>query len=155
MEPKHFTQYGKLMFYIFTPIIIITLLKFYTHYHLGNTDFTPVIIITFLLSVILVLVYKLSITINDQHISFKMGIGLIKKSYPISDIKSVQKVKNNLLYGWGIRVIPGGWLYNVSGFEAIELRFHSSDKVIRIGTDKPEEVTNEIQKRFNNSNSNE
>jgi hypothetical protein len=78
-----------------------------------------------------------------------MGIGLIKKNYPISDIKSVQKVKNNLLYGWGIRVIPGGWLYNVSGFYAIELRFHSSDKVIRIGTDKPEEVCKLCQTLIN------
>jgi hypothetical protein len=75
-----------------------------------------------------------------------MGIGLINKKYPISDIKSVKIVKNNWMYGWGIRVIPGGWLYNVSGFKAIELRFHSSDKIIRIGTDKPEEVTSEILK---------
>jgi hypothetical protein len=146
METKHFTQYGKLMFYIFIPVIIISLLKFYTHYHLGNTDFTPVILITFILSLVLLLVYRLTITISEQYVSFKMGIGLINKKYPISDIKSVKIVKNNWMYGWGIRVIPGGWLYNVSGFKAIELRFHSSDKIIRIGTDKPEEVTSEILK---------
>lgn len=149
METKHFTQYGKLMFYIFIPVIIISLLKFYTHYHLGNTDFTPVIIITFILSAVLLLVYRLTITISEQYVSFKMGIGLIKKKYPISDIRSVENVKNNWLYGWGIRVIPGGWLFNVSGFKAIELRFHSSDKVIRIGTDKPEEVAEEIRRLIN------
>lgn len=149
METKHFTQYGKLMFYIFIPVIIISLFKFYTHYHLGNTDFTPVILITFILSTVLLLVYRLSITINEQYVSFKMGIGLIKKKYPISDIRSVEIVKNNWLYGWGIRVIPGGWLFNVSGFKAIELRFHSSDKVIRIGTDKPDEVAEEIRRLIN------
>ncbi len=149
METKHFTQYGKLMFYIFIPVIIISLLKFYTHYHLGNIDFTPVILITFILSAVLLLVYRLSITINEQYVSFKMGIGLINKKYPISDIRSVEIVKNNWMYGWGIRFIPGGWLYNVSGFKAIELRFHSSDKIIRIGTDKPEEIEKEIRSRIN------
>ena len=146
METKHFTQYGKLMFYIFVPIIIISLLKFYTHYHLGNTDFTPIILMTFILSLVLLLVYRLTITISEQFVSFKMGIGIINKKYTISDLKSVKVVKNNWMYGWGIRFIPGGWLYNVSGFKAIELRFHSSDKIIRIGTDKPEEVTSEILK---------
>lgn len=149
METKHFTQYGKLMFYIFIPVIIISLLKFYTHYHLGNTDFTPVILITFILSLVLLLVYRLTITISEQYVSFKMGIGLINKKYPISDIKSVEIVKNSWIYGWGIRVIPRGWLFNVSGFKAIELRFHSSDKVIRIGTDKPEEVEKEIRSLIN------
>ena len=146
MESKHFTQYGKLMFYIFVPIIIISLLKFYTHYHLGNTDFTPIILMTFILSLVLLLVYRLTITISEQFVSFKMGIGIINKKYTISDLKSVKVVKNNWMYGWGIRFIPGGWLYNVSGFKAIELRFHSSDKIIRIGTDKPEKVTSEIEK---------
>lgn len=145
METKQFTQYGKLMFYIFIPVIIISILKFYIHYQLGNTDFFPVILLTFILSAVLLLVYRITITIGEQYVSFKMGIGLINKKYPISDIKSVEIVKNNWMYGWGIRVISGGWLYNVSGFKAIELRFHSSDKVIRIGTDKPEEVAEEIR----------
>ena len=148
METKHFTQYGKLMFYIFIPVIIISLLKFYIHYQLGYTDFTPVILLTFILSAVLMLVYRLTITISEQYVSFKMGIGLINKKYPISDIKSVEIVKNSWIYGWGIRVIPRGWLFNVSGFKAIELRFHSSDKVIRIGTDKPEEVEKEIKSRI-------
>jgi len=149
METKQFTQHGKLMYCIFIPLILISIAKFITHYQLGKTDFEPSIVLTFILSIVLMLVYKLTITISEQTVSFKMGIGLIKKNYPISDIKSVQVVKNNWLYGWGIRVIPGGWLFNVSGFKAIELRFYSCDKVIRIGTDKPEEVEKEINYRIN------
>jgi hypothetical protein len=148
METKRFTQYGKLMYYIFIPLIIISIIKFIMHYELGKTDFAPIIILTLILTIVLFLVYKLTITISDEHISFSMGIGLVKKSYPISDIKSVQIVKNNWMYGWGIRVIPGGWLYNVSGSYAIELRFHSNEKIIRIGTDKPEEVDKEIKSRI-------
>jgi hypothetical protein len=148
METKRFTQYGKLMFYVFIPIILLSIVKFILHYELGKTDFTPILTLSLILILVLFLVYKLTINISNESVSFTMGIGLIRKRYPISDIKSVETVKNNWLYGWGIRIIPGGWLYNVSGSYAIELRFHSSDKVIRIGTDKPEEVEKEIKCRI-------
>jgi hypothetical protein len=39
--------------------------------------------------------------------------------------------------GFGIRIGPGFWLYNVSGLDAVELRLRS-DEVRRIGTDDPE-----------------
>ena len=75
-----------------------------------------------------------------------MGMGLIKKTYQLSDIKSCTPIKNNIINGWGIRRILGGWLYNVSGFQAIEIRFKNNPKVIRIGTDKPEEIVEEVKK---------
>ena len=75
-----------------------------------------------------------------------MGIGLIKKTYPLSDIKSCTPIKNNIINGWGIRRILGGWLYNVSGFQAIELQFKNENKIIRIGTNKPDEVMEEVKK---------
>jgi hypothetical protein len=75
-----------------------------------------------------------------------MGIGLIKKTYLMSDIQSCTPIKNNIINGWGIRRILGGWLYNVSGFQAIELRFKNENKIIRIGTDKPNEVVEEVKK---------
>ena len=75
-----------------------------------------------------------------------MGIGLIKKTYPLSNIKSCTPIKNNIINGWGIRRILGGWLYNVSGFQAIELQFKNENKIIRIGTNKPDEVVAEVKK---------
>jgi hypothetical protein len=75
-----------------------------------------------------------------------MGMGLIKKTYPLSEIKSCTSIKNNIINGWGIRRILGGWLYNVSGFQAIELQFKNENKIIRIGTDKPNEVVEEVKK---------
>ena len=40
--------------------------------------------------------------------------------------KSITTVTNSLIFGWGIRYIPDGWLYNVSGIKAVENRFHNS-----------------------------
>jgi hypothetical protein len=44
-----------------------------------------------------------------------------------------------------VRVIPGGWLYNVSGFQSIELTFKNNSKTIRIGTDVPEMICAELK----------
>ena len=41
--------------------------------------------------------------------------------------------------GWGIRAIPGGWLFNVSGLKAIEIILYNNKKY-QIGTDEPEKV---------------
>jgi hypothetical protein len=58
----------------------------------------------------------------------------------IADIQSCKAVRNNPLSGIGIRMIPGGWLYNVSGLKAIELTFKNKKSKVRIGTDKPGEI---------------
>ena len=144
METKTFTQHGKLMYAIFIPLILTNLYLFAkSSANLGNqTKYYAILSILFLLC--LACFNKITITITKQTLSFSMGIGLIKKSYPLTNIKSCTVVKNNIINGWGIRLIQGGWLYNVSGFQAIELQFKNETKVIRIGTDKPYEVVEEV-----------
>jgi len=45
-------------------------------------------------------------------------------------------VRNKWWYGLGIRLTPHGWLYNVSGLDAIEI-VRRSGKTFRVGTDEP------------------
>ena len=140
METKSFTQRGTLIIWIFIPIILINCIRFYYHYQFGNTDLSPDGILMVVLSIVLLLMYKITIKVSESFISLSMGIGIVRKTYSLKDIKSITPVTNSLLTGWGIRYTSGGWLYNVSGRKAVEIRFHNSPKVIRIGTDKPEEV---------------
>ena len=46
--------------------------------------------------------------------------------------------------GWGIRLIPNGWLWNVSGLGAVELSLVNGQR-FRIGTDEPEQLATAIQ----------
>ena len=46
-------------------------------------------------------------------------------------------VRNSALYGWGLRWIPGGTLWNVWGRDAVEVGLVSG-KRFRIGTDDAE-----------------
>ena len=77
--------------------------------------------------------------------SFKLGIGLISKSYNISNLKSCKPVTNSPLNGIGIRMLPNGWLYNVTGLKAIELQFKNKKSIVRIGTNRPEEICELVQ----------
>ncbi|MBS1223341.1 MAG: hypothetical protein H6R24_19, partial [Proteobacteria bacterium] len=52
----------------------------------------------------------------------------------------VRPVRNSWLYGWGIHRTPHGWLYNVSGWEAVEITL-ASGKRLRLGTDEPGQLT--------------
>jgi hypothetical protein len=146
METKTFTQHGKLMYAIFIPLILFNLFLLSESLLNHEAQFKYYALLSVLFFLCLLCFYKITITISATTLSFSMGIGLIKKSYRLNEIKSCKAHKNSFMNGWGIRIIQGGWLYNVSGFHAIELRFKNNPNVIRIGTDKPEEVIEEVNK---------
>jgi hypothetical protein len=52
-------------------------------------------------------------------------------------------VRNRWYYGWGIRITPRGWLYNVSGLDAVELALKNG-KCVRIGSDEPHALARAI-----------
>ena len=56
-----------------------------------------------------------------------------------AEIAAIKVCQNPWWYGWGIRWIRNGWLYNVSGREAIEITLTSGRRV-RIGTDRATEL---------------
>lgn len=101
------------------------------------------LVLTFLICVLTF--YQLIIIVNETHVAFKLGIGLWSKKYIISDIKSCHPVTNSVISGIGIRMLPNGWLYNVTGLKAIELQFKNKKSVIRIGTNRPEEISELVQ----------
>ncbi|MCB0666254.1 MAG: hypothetical protein KDC80_10545 [Saprospiraceae bacterium] len=107
---------------------------------------------TMLIQILLILIplmfYGLRTTINDDTIQLKYGIGIITINFSISEIQSVRPVRNPWYYGIGIRVIPGGMLYNAHGLDAVEIRFKSRKSKVRIGSGEPEILKYEIEKRL-------
>ena len=62
------------------------------------------------------------------------GLTPLRKRIRLADIASFEAVRNPWYFGWGIQRYGPGWLYNVSGFEAIEI-VRTDGKELRIGTD--------------------
>jgi len=79
---------------------------------------------------------SLNVEIINGELKVKFGLGIITRSFPIPDIESAEIVKNPWYYGWGVRKTPKGWLYNVSGFTAVEIVMIDGNQV-RIGTNDP------------------
>ena len=90
----------------------------------------------------------LTVAIDGQFLKIRFGWGIFRKKFPISGIAAVRKVKNHWYYGWGIRLWfwPKMWIFNVSGFDAVELTMKNG-RIYRIGTDEPDLIVN--QTRYN------
>jgi hypothetical protein len=152
METKRYTQFGTFSVIVLFPLLIFFIIMICIS---GFKDATMVTIFSFIILTFLICLltfYKLSISIDSSHVSFRLGIGLVHKRYSLSEIESCRPVKNPFWYGIGIRLTPDGWLYNVSGLYAIELTFKSNRSKIRIGTNKPEEISQTINSLLEKTN---
>ena len=88
---------------------------------------------------IVALFHSLTVRVSRNDIFLSFGVGLIRKRFLIHDIESATIVRNRWYNGWGIKKIWGGWLYNVSGFDAVEIKLKNGRRY-RIGTDQPCEL---------------
>jgi hypothetical protein len=93
----------------------------------------PLIVLIILL-VSLALFYKLRITIEDDALRASFGIGIMRKNVRLADIAGCEAIRIRWWYGWGIHLTPYGWLYNVSGFDAVAITLRNGRK-FALGTD--------------------
>ena len=96
------------------------------------------------LPLVMVLFGWLTVDVSDEHVVWWFGPGLIRRRTRVADIRSVAAVRNRWYYGWGLRLTPHGWLYNVSGLDAVELELVNGRRV-RVGTDESQELVRAIQ----------
>ena len=108
-------------------------------------------VITLVALSIVALMGSLGVEVDEALVRIKFGVGLIRKSFRLEEIESCRPVRNRWWWGWGVRLIPGGWLYNVSGLDAVELVMKNG-KIFRIGTDEPRVLTEFIQARLSKVN---
>lgn len=108
---------------------------------------TNLAITTIMLVILLVLssFVSLQVTIDGKYLYIKFGYGIYQKKFLLNDILSAKTVKNHWYYGWGIRrcLWPKMWIYNVSGFDAVEIKLKNG-KIYRIGTDEPKKLEQTI-----------
>lgn len=87
----------------------------------------------------------LTIEIDGRRLRCFFGPGLIRRTIAVREIVSAQPVRNRWYYGWGIRLTPTGWMFNVSGLDAVELALASGSR-FRIGTDQPDAVIEALRR---------
>ena len=141
----------------FSWLITIVLLPFQgwlVYSYLNNLGNRPMpleifLILTGLFVLIYLTFYGMTTSINSEKIIISFGIGLFRKRINLGRIAKVDTSRSPWYYGYGIRLIPNGWMYNVSGPHSVELTFTDRDRIIRIGTQDPQRLKQEIDSRLN------
>jgi hypothetical protein len=111
---------------------------------LGLAVFRPLLAAVPIFAICGWLFYSLSIEVTDKELHWRFGPGLVRRRVPLSEIASAQPVRTNVIEGWGIHCSRFGWLYNVSGFDAVAITLRNG-KQFALGTDEPQKLASALQ----------
>ena len=104
----------------------------------------PLLAASIILLVCVVLFYRLKITIDNETLCASFGPGIIRKRVRLAEIAGCEPIRIRWWYGWGIHLTQYGWLYNVSGFDAVAITMRDGRK-FALGTDDPHGLTTAIR----------
>ena len=107
----------------------------------------PTLLAAAVLLLVMILFGTLTTFVDREFVHLRFGPGLVRRKFRIGDIAEGMVVRNRWWMGWGIHRWPdphGGWLFNVSGLDAVELRLKDG-RVVRIGTDEPHRLLDAIK----------
>jgi len=137
-------QFASIIFIIAIPAQIFSAVMFITQ--AGTDPMSPgsFLIVNGAFVIIYLLFYGMKTIIDDESIRISYGIGLIKKTIKLVNVKTVGVVSNPWYYGWGIHLIPNGIIYNISGFAGVELTFKDTSRIVRIGSANAPALKNTI-----------
>jgi hypothetical protein len=82
---------------------------------------------------------SLTVRIADDTLVWYFGPRFWRNAVPTAKIEAVETVQTSISNGWGIRQLREGWLYNVSGFDAVRIEMRDGTTVF-IGTDEPDRL---------------
>jgi len=85
---------------------------------------------------------SLTIEIDDNCLEIKFWPGILPKRYPLAEIASCRATKTG--WAWGIHWTHQGWLYNVSGFDGVEITTRTG-RVYLVGSDEPEKLASALR----------
>jgi hypothetical protein len=138
MQYKH-TQIGYLFLFVLVWMVGVTALIF----AFADEEAADTLVVTAISTVIVLAVVfwfsRLTVRVDGAEIRVAFGPGWPRRVFGSHEVVGFRQVRNKWYYGWGVRGIPGGWMYNVWGLDAVELEL-ASGKKFRIGTNEPEEL---------------
>jgi hypothetical protein len=82
----------------------------------------------------------LTVRIDDQALSWRFGhLGFPRGRVGLNEITAADVTRTTFWEGWGIRRTRRGWLYNVSGCDAV-LVTRRDGKTFLLGSDEPRKL---------------
>ncbi len=100
------------------------------------------------------LFYQLTVKVDREHVSIIFGVGVIRRKWKISKLAKAEAVRNSVMHGWGIHYSLNTTIYNVNGFDAVELSFRDSKRKVRIGSAEAPKLADSINRQINENSHN-
>lgn len=154
MKPYKHTQIGYLIIFITVMLLVFfswvqTMARLEPPSIDSGSNFAITTTMVFILF-ILASFSTLTVTVDEHYLKIRFGWGIYHKKFLLTDITTVKKVKNHWYFGWGIRFWfwPKMRIYNISGFDAIEIIMKNGN-IYRIGTDDLEKLELAINQKTN------
>jgi len=102
-------------------------------------------IIEVILLICAIVFSKLAIKIDGESLEASFATGLIRKKVQLAEIAACEPIRIRWWYGWGIHLTPYGWLYNVSGLDAVAITLVNGRK-FALGSDDPQGLVDAIRR---------
>jgi hypothetical protein len=139
MLPYRHTQLGKLVLVLVgIPVAVLVVVTVFVAADAVALATLGVLLIAMLLF------STLTVEVARDSVGVWFGPGIIRRRFALSEIRGVRVVRNEWYYGWGIRRLPAGWLYCVSGLDAVELEMTDGTRQ-RVGTDRPRDLESAVR----------
>jgi len=139
MPTYRHTQFGTLTIGMVVGVIVIlaATIPFF-----GPHPITLTLIVVFAL--IATQFATLTVTIDRRSLRVGFGPGWIGREIPLASIRSAKATRTRWVEGWGIHVTARGLLYNIGGFDAVDLVLTDGRHVL-VGTDEPGDLLEAVQ----------
>ncbi len=106
-------------------------------FEVGLVGTAPRIVLQFVALTLIIAAIVFSyqtIEVTDTEVVSRFALGIMPKRIPLDEITRVEFAPSTWFEGWGIRLTTRGWLYNVSGFGAVEFKMRDGNRM-RFGSD--------------------
>ena len=82
---------------------------------------------------------RLTVTVGGGTLKLAFGGGVLHKSFDVAQVVESEIIRTKWWYGWGIRLTPFGWMWNVAGLDAVLLKLDNQKSFV-VGTDEPQRL---------------
>lgn len=131
------TGWLTLIAFLATALLVLQALRLSAGSERGGAAVVLMLLASILLIACTIIFSSLTTRVTPQEVQWHFGPGWPKWRLPVVDIMDVELVRPPWWWGYGIRMTPHGWMYNVSGRSGV-LVMRRNGKGVILGTDDPD-----------------
>jgi hypothetical protein len=144
MQPYVRTQHAAWMWWILLPVLAIVASAWFTSP--GLATLLPLALVIVIIGAVGAVFTRLTIRVDADAMTWHFGWGWPSSAISMREIERAEVTQTNLLEGWGIHwTIWHGWLWNVGGFQAVEI-FKRNGSGVTLGSDDPQGLFQAIER---------